>query len=584
KASIVQSRWLRSGCGEIRRIAGRGADHGKAILPKLHDECFTSPDQAHYPHPGRDPARRLDHGDAIVGLSSSRQVAVGASTPVIRQAVAPSKGTGVREAGHGQGQARSIQRWRHRDHHHDHGAGAQGAGRTHAGRPAAACPGAARLRVEFRLRRHLLEQPSPHAVSVSSGVGCRTMGEPASAVLAVAVPVHHRLDGRKLPGRAADRGLWRGVADGGDCVLDSSANPDRGGRRRFDAAAGDRFGLEGQALAGALRDGHRAGLLAAVGGAAAVCADGAAVADPGPAHRGHDPRRGGRRWMSSRRGGPRFRRHGRLPAAAVRCNEMAGCSRAHLLQRRGMLETCGSATGSYRGLSSMADVFVSYARSDKQRVAPLVAAIEARGWSVWWDPEIAPGQEFDDRIEAEIDAARAVLVVWTPTSVASRWVRGEAREAAERGILVPVRFEQARLPLDVRAIHTTDLDGCGEDPASAPVQEFLRALGAMILRTQAAQSAKGDGALALSSVDQDARRCTICVLPFTNMSGDPEQEYFSDGITEDIITDLSKVSALGIISRNSAFMYKGRHVDIPKVARELKVSHVLEGSVRKAGG
>jgi adenylate cyclase len=68
------------------------------------------------------------------------------------------------------------------------------------------------------------------------------------------------------------------------------------------------------------------------------------------------------------------------------------------------------------------------------------------------------------------------------------------------------------------------------------------------------------------------------------MSGDPEQEYFSDGITEDIITDLSKVSALGIISRNSAFMYKGRNVDIPKVARELKVSHVLEGSVRKAGG
>ncbi len=219
----------------------------------------------------------------------------------------------------------------------------------------------------------------------------------------------------------------------------------------------------------------------------------------------------------------------------------------------------------------MADVFVSYARSDKQRVAPLVAAIEAKGWSVWWDPEIAPGQEFDDRIEAEIDAARAVLVVWTPTSVASRWVRGEAREAAERGILVPVRFEQARLPLDVRAIHTTDLDGCGEDPASAPVQEFLRALGTMIAHTQAAQPTRQGDASASPSVDKDAARWTICVLPFANMSGDPEQEYFSDGITEDIITDLSKVSALGVISRNSAFMYKGRHVDIPKVARELKV-------------
>jgi adenylate cyclase len=232
----------------------------------------------------------------------------------------------------------------------------------------------------------------------------------------------------------------------------------------------------------------------------------------------------------------------------------------------------------------MADVFVSYARSDKARVAPLVAAIEAKGWTVWWDPEITPGQEFDDQIDAEIDKARAVLVVWSPLSVASRWVRGEAREAAERGILVPVRFEQARLPMDVRAIHTTDLDEWHEDPASAPAQEFLRALATMIARTQAAQSAKAGAATAAAPVAEESARFTICVLPFANMSGDPEQEYFSDGITEDIITDLSKISALAVTSRNSAFMYKDKHVDIPRLARELKVSHVLEGSVRKAGG
>ena len=231
----------------------------------------------------------------------------------------------------------------------------------------------------------------------------------------------------------------------------------------------------------------------------------------------------------------------------------------------------------------MADVFVSYARSDKARVAPLVAAIEAKGWSVWWDPEITPGQQFDDQIEAEIDAAKAVLVIWTPTSVASRWVRGEAREAAERGILVPVRFEQARLPMDVRAIHTTDIDGWGDDANSPQAQEFLRALAAMIVRTQAAKSAKAGGG-ATAALEKQPARFTICVLPFANMSGDQEQEYFSDGITEDIITDLSKVSALAVISRNSAFMYKDKHVDVPKVARELKVSHVLEGSVRKAGG
>src|SRR5204862_4808115 len=80
------------------------------------------------------------------------------------------------------------------------------------------------------------------------------------------------------------------------------------------------------------------------------------------------------------------------------------------------------------------------------------------------------------------------------------------------------------------------------------------------------------------------RRVSICVLPFANMSGDPEQEYFSDGISEDIITDLSKVSALWVAARNTAFTFKGKHVDVPQVARQLKVSHVLEGSVRKAGG
>ncbi|HEX5961880.1 MAG TPA: TIR domain-containing protein [Rhodanobacteraceae bacterium] len=230
----------------------------------------------------------------------------------------------------------------------------------------------------------------------------------------------------------------------------------------------------------------------------------------------------------------------------------------------------------------MADVFISYARADKARVAPLVAAIEAKGWSVWWDPEISPGKEFDDEIDQELQAAKAVLVVWTPTSVASRWVRGEARDAAERGILVPVRFGQARLPIDVRALHTTDLDDWGENPASAPAQACLSALGAMVGKGTLTAAATPDKRKAATA--KPTPQFSICVLPFTNMSGEAEQEYFSDGITEDIITDLSKVSALRVISRNSAFRYKGKNVDLPKVAAELNVTHVLEGSVRKAGG
>jgi adenylate cyclase len=76
---------------------------------------------------------------------------------------------------------------------------------------------------------------------------------------------------------------------------------------------------------------------------------------------------------------------------------------------------------------------------------------------------------------------------------------------------------------------------------------------------------------------------SIAVLPFVNMSGDPEQEYFSDGIAEDIITDLSKMSALFVVGRHSAFAYKGQAMDLRQVARELGVRFLLEGSVRKAG-
>jgi TolB-like protein len=78
-------------------------------------------------------------------------------------------------------------------------------------------------------------------------------------------------------------------------------------------------------------------------------------------------------------------------------------------------------------------------------------------------------------------------------------------------------------------------------------------------------------------------RPSIAVLPFANMSGDPEQEYFADGISEEIITGLSKLCRLFVIARNSSFTYKGKAVDVKRVARELGVRYVLEGSVRKGG-
>jgi adenylate cyclase len=92
-----------------------------------------------------------------------------------------------------------------------------------------------------------------------------------------------------------------------------------------------------------------------------------------------------------------------------------------------------------------------------------------------------------------------------------------------------------------------------------------------------------DGKNIAPAQQQQLERPSIAVLPFDNMSGDPEQEYFSDGITEDIITDLSKVSGLFVVARNTAFTYKGKPVKVQQVGQELGVAFILEGSVRKAG-
>ena len=224
----------------------------------------------------------------------------------------------------------------------------------------------------------------------------------------------------------------------------------------------------------------------------------------------------------------------------------------------------------------MADIFVSYSRQDKSRVAPLVKALEAEGWNLWWDPEISPGEEFDSLISRELEQAKAVVVVWTSTSVESRWVRGEARDAADRNALVPVRLDNTKLPIDFRAVHTTDLDTWAGDRASAAFLELRKALESKIGPPKKKAATRGE-------TEPKKPAVGICVVPFTNMSGDPEQEYFSDGITEDIITDLGKVSALSVVARNMAFSFKGTTGGVREIGRQTEASFVLVGSVRKSG-
>jgi TIR domain len=105
------------------------------------------------------------------------------------------------------------------------------------------------------------------------------------------------------------------------------------------------------------------------------------------------------------------------------------------------------------------DIFISYAQEDRPTAQRLAQPLEALGWSVWWDRVIAAGRTFDDVIEEAINSAKCVVVLWSKSSVASRWVRAEAEEGALRGVLVPVMIEQAKIPLAFRRIQAADLMG-----------------------------------------------------------------------------------------------------------------------------
>jgi adenylate cyclase len=284
----------------------------------------------------------------------------------------------------------------------------------------------------------------------------------------------------------------------------------------------------------------------------------------------------------------------------------------------------------------LVDVFVSYARVDYARVAPLVAALQAEGWSVWWDPEISPGEEFDALIADALENARSVLVVWTPDSVGSRWVRGEARDASDRGVLVPVRFDEAKLPIDFRAVHTIDLDDWDEDPGSESFQRIRRVLasklgaspdsggarpaarppraraapagsalkrqagllfvamlalgiGAMLAKTYGPQPADmpapmpGDGAAKPAVETTVSADPSIAVMPFVDLSPEGNNAYFSDGLSEALMDSLARIPGLTVASRTSSFAFREAGQSVPEVASALQVANLLEGSVRKAG-
>ncbi len=127
----------------------------------------------------------------------------------------------------------------------------------------------------------------------------------------------------------------------------------------------------------------------------------------------------------------------------------------------------------------MADIFISYARADLKRMLPFAQALQAMGYSVWYDARIKAGETFDEVIDRELGAALCVVVVWSEHSVLRRWVRSEATDGLGRGILVPLRIDDVRLPRPFDTVQTPDLSmwqGETDDPAWEQVLEAVAAL------------------------------------------------------------------------------------------------------------
>jgi adenylate cyclase len=221
-------------------------------------------------------------------------------------------------------------------------------------------------------------------------------------------------------------------------------------------------------------------------------------------------------------------------------------------------------------------VFLSYARDDAEAAKLLADGIALGGHDVWWDRHLHGGSRFSTEIDRALKEAEVVVVLWSEASVQSAWVQDEAAEGRDSGRLVPVAMGSVKAPLGFRQFQTIGLGEWNGHGRPDALDDILDAIG----RTSGSFPERSSEA---AKVDPLQQKASVCVLPFINMSGEPEQEYFSDGISEDIITDLSNVSALSVVARNTAFTFKGQSLDMKEVAQKLGVTHVLEGSVRKAG-
>ena len=218
-------------------------------------------------------------------------------------------------------------------------------------------------------------------------------------------------------------------------------------------------------------------------------------------------------------------------------------------------------------------VFLSYARSSEEQATAVEKALRSAGYIVWRDTDLPAHLSYAEVIEERLKSAKAVLVLWSAEAAKSQWVRAEADAARELGTLVQSSVDGTIPPIPFNQIQCANLagwNGENDHPGWRKLKASVIALAGQV--EQPAETRK-----------RQRPTSSICVLPFQNLSGEDVPDYFCDGITEDITSDLSKISALSVVPRKTAFQFKGQDVDPCAVAEKLNVSHVLEGSVRRAG-
>lgn len=157
----------------------------------------------------------------------------------------------------------------------------------------------------------------------------------------------------------------------------------------------------------------------------------------------------------------------------------------------------------------MADVFISYSHADRHLVNELASVLEARGLSCWWDREIGVGARVEAIIERELSVAKAVVVVWSDSAVTSDWVRSEASDALDRGVLVPVSIADAKIPLPFRSVETANLVGWPQQNNDYQLSRMISAVELLVAGPGTAQiSRRSQNALDPSFSSRVAERIT----------------------------------------------------------------------------